>query len=214
MNSLLILGAGGHGKVVAETALMSDEFKNIAFLDDKYEEKDAVFSCNEIQIIGKFNRAKDLLEKNIYNTAIVAIGDSSLRINLINKLKSYGFNIATIIHPSSWISPSCIIESGTVVFAQVAIQSNVKIGMGNIINTSSSIDHDSVLGDGVHICPGARIAGNVKIGSKSTIGIGSSIIQNISVGINVTIGAGAAVVKDLGDNLTAKGVPAKVIPKT
>lgn len=210
MKSLIILGSGGHGKVVAETALITNNFKKIAFLDDKYEQSDRSFNFNGIKIIGKFNLAKQLLDQNIFNSAIVAIGDSYLRLELLNELKQYGYNIPSIIHPSSYISPSCVIKNGTVVFAQVAIQSNVKIGMGNIINTSSSIDHDSVLSEGVHVCPGARIAGNVNIGSGSTIGIGSSIIQNISIGTNVTIGAGAVVIRDLGNNLIAKGVPAKV----
>ena len=209
MKSLIILGAGGHGKVVCETALISRNFKNISFLDDKFNKNNS-FIFQGIPLIGKLNYIETVSCKNSFECAIVAFGDSSLRINWINKLKSYGYEIPSIIHPSAFISPSSLIKEGTVVFAQAAIQSDVIINRGNIINTASSVDHDSILDEGVHICPGARIAGNVKIGAKTTIGIGSSINKGIKIGSNVIVGAGAAVVNDINDNLIAKGVPAKV----
>lgn len=209
MKSLIILGAGGHGKVVGETALISRSFKNISFLDDKFNKNNSL-NFQGIPLIEKLNYIETISCKNSFECAIVAFGDSSLRINWINKLKSYGYEIPSIIHPSAVISPSCLIKEGTVVFAQAAIQSDVIINRGNIINTSSSVDHDSFLDEGVHICPGARIAGNVQIGAKTTIGIGSSINKGIKIGSNVIVGAGAAVVNDINDNLIAKGVPAKV----
>ena len=210
MKSLIILGAGGHGKVVAETALISNKFKRISFLDDFYNPNSDKFVFQGIPLIGKLSSSKNLLSKENFDSAIVAFGDPNLRLNWINKLDIYGYEIPKIIHPSAWISPSSIIKKGTVIFAQAAIQSNVTIGMGSIINTASSVDHDSFLSEGVHICPGARVAGNVIIGSKSIIGIGSSINKGIKIGSDVIVGAGAAVVRNINDNLIAKGVPAKV----
>jgi len=209
LKSLIILGAGGHGKVVAETALISNRFKSISFLDDKFEHKKNSFTFRGINLIGKLNYAECFSCKKTFEYAMVAFGDSNLRLDRIRKLNNFGYEMPSIIHPSAWISPSCNIQQGTVVFAQAAIQSDVIIGEGNIINTGSSVDHDCILGEGVHICPGARIAGNVHIGAKSTIGIGSSINKGIKIGSNVIVGAGAAVVRDIGNNLIAKGVPAK-----
>jgi len=209
LKSLIILGAGGHGKVVAETALISKKFKNISFIDDKFDNKNS-FSFQGIDLIGKLNYVETFLCRKSFECATVAFGDSNLRLDWIRKLNNYGYEMPPIIHPSACISPSCNIQKGTVVFAQAAIQSDVIIGVGNIINTGSSVDHDCILDEGVHICPGARIAGDVKIGSKTTIGIGSSVNRGIRIGRNVIVGAGAAVVKNVNDNLIAKGVPAKV----
>ena len=209
MKSLLILGAGGHGKVVAETALALDRYSKIAFLDDKFNPKNE-YEFQGIKIIGNLDLSQEIFDKNIYQEAIVAIGDSITRINWLKKLKVIGYKIPNIIHPSAWVSPSCSIKEGTIVFAQAAIQSNAIIGKGSIINTSSSVDHDCIIHEGVHICPGARLAGDVQVGEKSIIGIGSSINEGIIIGKNVIVGAGAAVISNLDDNVIAKGVPAKL----
>ena len=209
MKSLLILGAGGHGKVVAETALALDRYSKIAFLDDKFNPKNE-YKFQGIKIIGNLDLSEEIFDKNIYQEAIVAIGDSITRINLLKKLKGIGYKIPNIIHPSAWVSPSSSIKEGTVIFAQSVIQSEVEIGFGGIINTACSIDHDSIIHEGVHICPGARLAGAVEVGDHSIIGIGSTIIKGIKIGKNVIIGAGAAVVSNFDDNVIAMGVPAKV----
>ena len=210
LKSLIILGAGGHGKVVAETARSTNLFSKIAFLDDKFIENNDEENFMGINIIGKLNYSKELFENEIFTNAIVAIGDSITRLYWLRKLKDVGYKTKPIIHPSAWISPSSKINDGTVVFAQSAIQSNVIIGLGNIINTGSSVDHDSYLEEGVHICPGARLGGNVKVGKNSIIGIGASINKNILIGSNVIIGSGAAVVKNIDKESIALGVPAKV----
>ena len=119
MKSLIILGAGGHGKVVCETALISRNFKNISFLDDKFNKNNS-YKFQGMPLIGKLNYIESISCKNSFECAIVAFGDSGLRINWINKLKSYGYEIPSIIHPSAVISPSCLIKEGTVVFAQAA----------------------------------------------------------------------------------------------
>ena len=204
---LLILGASGHARVVAETALFSGITNDLAFVDD------ANNSVNKGLVIGRLEFALEVSTKNDFQNAFVAIGDSKVRATWIHKLVQIGYKLPSIIHPHAWISPSSMIDEGTAIFANASVQANVVIGKGCILNTGCSVDHDCNLGDFVHISPGARLAGSVKVGDQSHIGIGASIIQNIQIGKGVTVGAGAAVIKDLPDGVTAVGVPAEVIKK-
>ncbi len=210
-NNLIILGAGGHGKVIAETAYLTNLYNEIIFLDDSYDVSNPKKSLLNFSIRGKLSEVfnPDLMNK--FNSSIIAFGDASLRMLWINKLRRAGLNLSTIIHPSAQISSSAKIGFGAVFFANTVVQSDVNIGDGVILNTSSSVDHDSRISQGTHICPGARIAGKVNIGSNSWIGIGSSIKQGINIGDNVTVGAGAAVVHDIPNGITVCGVPAKEI---
>ena len=214
MKSLIILGAGGHGKVVAETAISSDCFKEIVFLDDRYSKnKSETNLFHDFKVIGNLSLLieNDLSHK--YPHVVVALGKNILRLSWLKKLNDTKYNMPTLIHPTAWVSPSAKISSGTVVFAKVAIQANARIGFGSILNTGCNIDHDVILEDGVHICPGASLAGGVFVGKRSMIGIGSSVIQNINIGSDVNIGAGSTVVKDLPDKITAIGSPAQILSK-
>lgn len=209
MDNLLILGAGGHGNVVAEAALESKHFKKISFLDDKFDEPFFLNNISIKEIIGSFKDFKNIEITNAYKYAFVAIGDSKRRISIITELLNFDYLIPVIRHPSSWISRYAKIGYGSVLLSNCNLQTNSIIGKGVIMNTNSVVDHDVDIGDGVHICPGVNIAGNVKIGKNSWIGIGSSILNDINIGSNVTIGAGSVVTNDIPDNVIAKGVPAK-----
>jgi sugar O-acyltransferase (sialic acid O-acetyltransferase NeuD family) len=209
VSSILILGAGGHAKVVAETCLVAGVSANIAFLDDR-----PLDSLLGWPVIGPLELSLEPSIKNQFSSAIVAIGQSTTRLRLLHLLHAAGYQLPLLIHPSASISSSAQIGAGSVVFAQAAVQAHVQIGIGAILNTGCSVDHDSHLADGVHICPGSRIAGSVQIGARSCIGIGASIIQHVRIGSNVTVGAGAAVVTDLPDDVTAVGVPARVLFKS
>ena len=205
MNSLLILGAGGHSTVVAETAIATSQYGDIKFLDDDFDNPNL-----EHDVLGKlsFSLTNECIKS--YKSAFVAIGDPVIRIKWIDRLVDFGYKIQTIIHPQSFISSSAKISYGSAVFANAAIQSKVNIGYGSIVNTSCSIDHHSTISSGVHICPGCSLAGNVFVGSNSIIGIGSSVVQGVTIGSNVVVGAGAAVVSDLPSNVLAIGVPASI----
>ena len=209
MNSIIILGAGGHGKVVADTLVSLYKDLEVFFFDDKYI-KNELYALNSYPVLGKINDAfnNDMLSDHLQ--AFVAIGNSKERLLLTNKLSSFGYKIPYIIHPSSYISPSASISKGALVLANTVIQASAKIGNSVIINNGSTVDHDCNLEDGVHVCPGVHIAGNVSIGKRSWVGIGSSIIQNISIGSDVTIGAGSVVINDIPSHQTAYGIPAKV----
>ena len=211
MTELLILGGGGHSKVVAETALSSGLAESIVLLDDRYQHNGPDLTVLGWPVIGPLSLALEDDCTKSYRSAFVGLGNSRLRMLWLSKLLNAGYHLPTIIHPSAVISPSCTVRNGTAVFANAVLQSHVDIGHGCIINTSSSVDHDSRLSSGVHICPGSHLAGNVTVGPFSFIGIGATVIQNVTIGSNVTVGASAAVLSDLPSHCTAVGVPASII---
>jgi sugar O-acyltransferase (sialic acid O-acetyltransferase NeuD family) len=212
MAALLLLGAGGHARVVAETALATGRFSRIAFLDDRCSGPAQLPDQLSWPVIGPFAAALDLQIRQQFPAALVATGNAGVRLQWLLRLAAAGYELPVVIHPTAWLSPSTQIGIGSMVFAQAAIQAQAVIGSGAILNSGCSVDHDAQLGDGVHICPGARLAGEVQVGHRSWIGIGASVIQQIRIGADVTVGAGAAVVRDLPDGVTAVGVPARVLP--
>lgn len=208
MNALLILGAGGHGKVVADTALEMCKWNEVIFLDDAWPEKQKIGHWDICEKISNLAKLKPRCKE-----AVVAIGNNHLRMELQNRLVEVGFDIANIIHPSAKVSRFAYIGSGSVVFANAVVNVDAVIAEGAIINTAATIDHDCQLGMGVHISPGANLGGGVKVGDFSWVGIGASVRHLVSVGANVTIGAGAVVVSDIHDGVTAVGLPARPINK-
>ena len=214
MTALLILGCGGHAKVVAETALASGRFTTIAFVDDRCSSPGDLPPVLGWPVLGPLPQALQPSLRNQFAAAAVAIGHAATRLNWQQQLFAAGYELPVLIHPSAWVSPSAEIGCGSVIFAQVVVQAQAVIGDGAILNTSCSIDHDVQLADGVHICPGVHIAGEVLVGERSWIGIGASVIQQVRIGCDVTIGAGAAVVGDLPDGVTAVGVPARVLARS
>ena len=209
MSKLLIIGAGGHGKVVAEAAMSMKRWEAVVFLDDRYRELDGSLPW---PVIGSLEPvAKNYTE---YTDIVVAVGDGRKRLELLDRYIAQGFNAPLLIQAGAWISPSARLGAGSVVLAQAAVNASAQIGRGCIINTGASVDHDCVLGDGVHVCPGVHLGGEVTVGRLSWVGIGASVIQQVRIGEGVTIGAGAAVVSDVHDMHTVAGVPAKVISRS
>lgn len=204
MNNLAILGASGHGKVLAEIAEITG-WKNIVFFDDVYPK---IKFLEHWAVIG--NSDDLILQLKNFDGCIVGIGDNHVRLEKTFLLNSYSAKLITLIHPSSIVSKYSQINNGSVIMAGAIINPFAEIGISCIVNTLATVDHDSALGDGVHIAPGVNIAGNVHIGIKSFIGIGASIIQGITVGENVTVGAGSVVLNNIKSNDLAVGIPAKV----
>ena len=169
MENLLILGAGSHGKVVAEAAELEGKWDKISFLDDREDIKSI---CN-FQIIGKINNYNNLI--NEYKYAFVAIGNNEKRLEFIGKLIDAGFNVPNIIHPRAFVSKYSKIDSGSVVLAGAIVNVNTTIEKGCIININSSVDHDCEISSGVHISSGAVVRSMVKVGRLSIIGAGACI---------------------------------------
>jgi len=201
--TLIIIGAGGHGKVVADIAIKTNQYKRICFLDDNV--KNAILG---LEIVGTTNDLINWLDSAEF---FVAIGDSRKRENYINKIESLGATIATLIHPEAIVSDFTEIGQGTVIMAGVVVNVDTKIGEGVILNTACSIDHDNIISDYCHISVGTHLAGNVKVGQHTMIGAGATIINNITIDSECMIGAGAVVVKDINASGIYVGVPTRKI---
>ena len=205
MKTLAILGAGGHGKVVADTAL-SCGWEDIVFFDHAWP-NNKLNSC--WPIIGNTESFHKYCSN--YEAVIVAIGNCKIRFVESNRARDAGASLATIVHAKAILSSFAKVEPGTVILAGAIINIDAHIGFASIVNVGSTVDHDCTLGDAVHVAPGANLSGNVSVGSCTWIGVGSAIRQGITIGSNTTIGAGAVVVSDVPDNITVVGNPAKVL---
>ena len=204
---LAIVGASGHGKVIADIAEQLGFIVN--FYDDAYPGK------THIEHWPIHGTCADLFALNTTNATpidvVVAIGNNNIRLQKIKLLQQNNFNLIILIHPTAVISQYAAIAAGTVVFAGAVINAFAKVGVGCIINTAVVVEHDCTISNFTHICPNVALAGGVSIGSKSWVGIGSQVKQLVTVGDNCLIGAGSTVVKNIPDNVTAFGSPAVVI---
>ena len=206
MNGLLIIGAGGHGKVIADIASALGRWNQIAFVDDKYPDLTQVLDW---PVIGAMENFRDHREE--YPDIFVAVGDNAMRQKITNWTEEAGFHLPTLIHPRAAVSRLAVIGAGTVINSQSAVNANAKIGKGCIVNTGATVGHDCVLGDFVHVAPGASLAGETVIGEGCWIGMRSAIIEQLTIGKGVVIGAGAIVIRNIPDNKLVVGIPAKII---
>ena len=198
LSRLVIVGASGHGKVIADIAKLNG-YKEIVFLDDN----EAVDECAGYPVVGSscdFTK----VEKDV----VIAIGNAKIRSRIQEQYESQGFHLVTLIHPGATIADSAEIGAGSVIMAGAVINPYAKLGKGCIVNTCASVDHDCVLGDYVHVAVGAHLCGTVEVGAYTWIGAGATVSNNISICPECMIGAGAVVVKDLDEKGTYVGVPA------
>ncbi len=202
---LAILGAGGHGRVVADAALLAG-WNEIHFFDAAWPQRK---ENSHWPIVGNSQSLIDQLEQ--YEGVIVAIGDNQIRWEEHTKLVNKNAKLVSIIHPSAQLSPYAAIGCGTVVLAKAVINIDAKIGDACIVNTGSTIDHDCIVEHAVHVCPGVNVSGGVSVGFGVWIGVGVSIKQGVSIGRKSMVGAGAVVIADVLDCLTVVGNPAKQI---
>ena len=201
MKQLVILGAGGHGRVAADAARCRGDFENILFLDDSGE------ACVPgYRVAG---RLSDFLAYRDNSAFLVAIGNAALRRKLIRQLEEAGCTLATVIHPASVIGAHVRIGAGTVIMAGAVVNTGAVIGKGVILNTACSVDHDCRIDDFSHISVGAHLAGAVSVGSETLIGAGATVINLVRICGGCTIGAGAVVVRHIETPGTYVGVPAK-----
>lgn len=201
---LIIIGASGHGKVVADIALKLQKYEEIVFLDDNENAKE----CMGIPVAGKSLDAEQYIDDADF---IVAIGNAAIRKKVTEQLDKLGAVMSTLVHPMAVIGSNVTIGNGSVVMAGAVINPDSTIGKGCIINTCASVDHDCQVGDYVHVSVGAHVCGTVEIGESTWIGAGVTVKNNVKICGDCMIGAGAAVVKDIEEAGTYVGVPAKEI---
>jgi UDP-perosamine 4-acetyltransferase len=206
--NIVIVGAGGHGKVVLDTLELAGKYKIVGFID---ADSDRVGTeVNGIPILGPINMLDKLRRQNVAG-AIVAIGDNRVRRSYAEAVLQSKLELVTAIHPTAVISRSATIGRNILIAAGAILNAETQVADSAIINTGAIIEHECRIGQAAHICPGAVLAGRVQIGEGAFVGLGAKIIPCMTVGVNAIVGAGAVVVEDVPADTTVTGVPAKVI---
>lgn len=205
LEQIFVFGASGHAKVVIDVVEKQGLY-DIAFLADD----DPALKLTDVYGYRVIGGKQELLAASI-RKGIVAIGSNKARRNVSAWLTDNGFELVCAVHPSAQLARGVTVGDGTVLMAGVVVNSDCSIGRNVIINTRASIDHDCTIGDNVHLAPGSVLCGSVTVGEGSFICAGATIIPNLTIGKNVTIGSGSTVIRDVSDDLTLVGSPAKVI---
>lgn len=197
---IVIVGAGGHGKVIADIA------KKIGYIDIIFLDDDpSVAECGGYSVNGTSKDISRYADRDF----VVAIGNSRIRQKIQDLLVEVGMRIATLVHPNAVIGENVTLGEGTVVMAGAVVNPCSKIGRGSIINTCASVDHDCIIGDYAHVSIGAHVAGSVMVGDRTWIGAGATVSNDVAIASDCMIGAGAVVVNDLTESDTYIGIPAR-----
>jgi sugar O-acyltransferase (sialic acid O-acetyltransferase NeuD family) len=204
---LLIVGAGGHGRVVADLAEAAGGWGEIAFLDDDAADGRRA----DWPLAGTLSDLARLAGR--FDACVAATGNARLRLETLERAEIAGFRVPVLVHPRAAVSARARLGAGTVVCAGSVVGTGAVLGRACIVNTGATIDHDCRLDDGVHVCPGAHLAGNVSIGSRTWFGIGAIAKQGLTIGADVTVGAGAVCIGTVPDGATVVGVPAREKPR-
>ena len=207
---ILVYGAGGFAREVKDVLdAMEEAGKAVqcaGFLDDAVENHGR--SLNDLPVHGGADRIPGFADEMEF---LIGIGNPVTKKKIAEKIAGHGGRFAKVFHPTAVTSRYVEYGEGTIVTAGVILTNQIRIGKHVILNLGVTVGHDCILEDFVTVAPGVFISGNVRIGEGSDVGTGSSIIQGVKIGRWSVIGAGAVVTKDIPDNCTAVGVPAKVI---
>lgn len=204
--NIVIIGQGGHSKVIEDIIYTTNSHKIVGYLDDKYDE----VTFNHAVYTGPISFAYHLIDIFQEVQFVIGIGNNAIRKKIVQKLDLAEQMFIPLIHSSAVVSPRAKIGYGTVVMANAVINADSHIGHHNIINTNAVVEHDNQVSDFVHISPNATLTGAVQIEEGVHVGAGATIIPNTKVGEWSVIGAGASVINDIPANCTAVGIPAKV----
>lgn len=201
----IIIGSGGHAKVIVDILNSGGEYNAIGFTDPHRKGK-----IMNLPILGDDSILNELFNNGISH-AFVALGDNRIRLEISNKIRSMGFNLINVISPHALLSKTVQIGVGIAVMPGVVVNAETKIGDISILNTGVTIDHDCSIGIAAHIAPGCHLAGCVTIEEGVFLGVGTNIIPEICIGEWTIIGAGSTVINDIPSCSVAVGLPAKKI---
>ncbi len=207
MMNVVVLGAGGHAKVVIEALRAAGRYHVVGCIAP------AGSIVLDVPVLGSDDMLPELRARGLGH-AIVAMGSNDRRLALGERLLAMGFDLATAIHPAANISPSARIGRGVAVLTGAVINAEAEIGDHAIVNTLAVVEHGCIIGEAAHVAPRAALGGDAVLGRLSLLGIGASVVPGRRIGNQVVVGAGAAVTGNLGDRVTAVGVPARVIKST
>jgi len=204
----VIMGAGGHGRVVLDILLCAGQYEVVAFLDSN----PALHGrrMDGLSILGDLKALPELRSQGVTH-AVVAIGDNGVRRSMAEQIERAGFELINAIHPSANLARNVSLGRNVVVAAGALVCAHCQVGDSVILNTGCIVDHETMIGTAAHVCPGSRIAGRVSIESGAFVGIGATILQGLRIGCEAIIGGGAVVIEDVEPLTTVVGVPARVV---
>ncbi len=194
---LVVYGAGGHGTVVADAAVLSGHAL-VGFLDDREQAtlapSEQLLSQNDPRLAGA--------------AFIPAIGDNDARAAVMQKIEQLGGEVVSVVHPTAAISPHATLGHGVYVGPQAVVNAHATVGDGVIINSAAIVEHHCTLGDFAHLAPGAVLGGGATIGDHTLVGLGAKVLPRLQVGARCVVGSGAVVTRSFDHGLLLIGVPA------
>lgn len=204
---VIILGGGGHAKVLIE-ALRASSVSIIGITDPKEGKKHG--DVLGVPVLGD----DSIVERHPPGSVLLVNGVGSVSVpkarkTLFDTFKHRGYDFATVIHPSAVVASDVALGEGSQVMAGVVIQPGCRIGKNVVVNTNSTVDHDCIIGNHVHLSPGVTLSGGVRVGDVVHVGTGATVIQGVSIGSNSIVGAGSVVIKDVHEDAEVVGVPAR-----
>ena len=205
----VIVGCGGHGRVVLDILLAAGDHRVVGFVDSN--RKLLGRRVDGLAVLGDLTMLESLRAEHGIEGAVVAIGNNGVRRHFADACERHGLRLINAIHPSANIAHNAKLGRNVVVAAGALVCAHCQIGDSVILNTGSIVDHESMIGTATHICPGARLAGRVSVEAGAFVGIGATVIQSIRIGCEAVVGAGAVVIRDVAPLATVVGVPAREI---
>ena len=202
----MVVGAGGHAKVVIEAIWAMEAFEIVGIVDPKPANPELL----GVPVLGGDEEVPKLLTQGV-TAAVVAIGANSTRQRIGHSLLAIGFTLPQIRHPSAFISPSATIAQGTVIMAMATVGTLACVRDLAIINTGAIVEHDNDVGEAAHIAPGVVLAGRVRVGNRALVGAGTAVRPYIIIGDDAVVGAGSAVVANVLAASVVAGTPAKLL---
>jgi len=206
---IVIVGAGGHGQVVADILLMRaancDGLTPVGFVDDDLSLRGR--RILNLPVVGQIDDLRSVAHDGI----VVAIGSNSRRYQMCAALVARGEVLVSAIHPSAQIGYGVELGAGVMVSAGAVINTGSRVAMGTIVNSGATVDHHTEVGPCAHIAPGVHMGGEVQVGECALVGIGAIVLPRMRIGNDATVGAGAVVTSNVPDGVTVVGVPARVM---
>ncbi|HYE19562.1 MAG TPA: acetyltransferase [Tepidisphaeraceae bacterium] len=205
---VIIVGAGGHGRVVLDILRAAGDHKVIGFLDA--DEGLHGTTVAGIKVLGHLNVLPKLKAKGLKG-AFVGIGDNRVRQTYADKLAAAGLELINAVHPSAVVSPGATVGRNVMIAAGAIVCTEATLADSVIVNTAATVDHECQIGPAVHLGPGVRLAGRVTVHARALVGIGACVLPCLTVGEEATVGGAALIRQDVPPRATVVGVPARVI---
>jgi sugar O-acyltransferase (sialic acid O-acetyltransferase NeuD family) len=206
--NIVILGAGGHGRVVLDILQQAREHLIKGFLDSNPQLWGR--RVDGVPVLGGTDLLGELVGQGV-DGAVVAIGNNGIRRQFADLVDSAGMELINAVHPSANLARTVTVGCNVVIAAGALVCAHCQIGDSVILNTGCIVDHESMVGTAAHICPGVKLAGHVTVESGAFLGIGATVIQNLRIGYDAVVGAGSVVIQDVEPMTTVVGVPARAI---